>query len=646
MQDKTMRRLRRLSACPVLACVLLALPCPALAWTPGTEGSILYANAAGAGSDPIGFHIWSIQPDGLGNSQLTHGRADIDPSWAPSGREFVFSSLESFDGGVGYRLRVAQRDGSDPRAVTSPPVDATEHTWGDVLAAWSPDGSRIAFVRTQGDPGISDHPGDPVQRVDNIWVMNANGSHPRQITNFSYGHIYGLAWSPDSRQLAFEAAEGRSNLTLPQLMVMDASPSAPSIVRTSGHLGAGLDWSPAGILVTSTSGVLVLSGDSSGTVLARTGRYFWLTPAWAPDATRLSTNSRFAFTFEGEALELASFDGGPVSLLVSSHPGFLLVNTPAWGPALPRRNPEDLGGFVVERRPTLGTPTIPVRIHCPNTAAPPGCLDILTVSFHHRLLASVRTRLQPGSSRTLSVHLGTRGRQALRAGRGLAIGLRSQTSGRTTIVRQITRVAQPATLGISCPAPRAEEGSNLTVSGSLRARLASVANRRLGLMVVGPDGLPQTLTAPTNGNGRYSISFRPQLPGRWVIQTVWDGDVKHAATPSDTCITIVTAKAPPPPVSTTLSLSCPGKGTVKSPLAVSGSLLPGFAGARITLYYTHQRQSGTESFSHQVATDATGAYTDSIVPDDPGQWYVQAAYPGDAQHDSSKSTPCSTNVEP
>jgi TolB protein len=53
------------------------------------------------------------------------------------------------------------------------------------LPDWSPDGSKIA------PPGFG-----------RIFVMNADGSNPTQLT-FGPGDDFGAAWSPDGSQIAF-----------------------------------------------------------------------------------------------------------------------------------------------------------------------------------------------------------------------------------------------------------------------------------------------------------------------------------------------------------------------------------------------------------------------------------------------------------
>ncbi|MBL7942417.1 MAG: PD40 domain-containing protein [Flavobacteriales bacterium] len=64
----------------------------------------------------------------------------------------------------------------------------------NTLAAWSPDGETIAVVRR--DLSIA--------RGDQIWVMNADGSNARPLTNDADVLHGSLNWSPDGRYLLYE----------------------------------------------------------------------------------------------------------------------------------------------------------------------------------------------------------------------------------------------------------------------------------------------------------------------------------------------------------------------------------------------------------------------------------------------------------
>ena len=77
-------------------------------------------------------------------------------------------------------------DGGNKTRLTHTP-DAQE-TW----PAWSPDGTRIAFTSN-----ISDE-------FQDIWVMDANGSNPVQLTSNEAFDAY-PEWSPDGSLIAFSS---------------------------------------------------------------------------------------------------------------------------------------------------------------------------------------------------------------------------------------------------------------------------------------------------------------------------------------------------------------------------------------------------------------------------------------------------------
>ncbi len=66
----------------------------------------------------------------------------------------------------------------------------------DRLPSWSPDGRLVAFV--------SDQSGE-----EQVHVVKQDGGKPEQLTEGVYGRLYRLAWSPDSKQIAFSDKEGK-----------------------------------------------------------------------------------------------------------------------------------------------------------------------------------------------------------------------------------------------------------------------------------------------------------------------------------------------------------------------------------------------------------------------------------------------------
>lgn len=80
-------------------------------------------------------------------------------------------------------------DGSNPRQLTFGPGDKTQ-------PRWSPDGARLLYVA----PGGTDSSGNALGF--DIWVINLDGSGPADLTN-SPGDESDPSWSPDGSRIAF-----------------------------------------------------------------------------------------------------------------------------------------------------------------------------------------------------------------------------------------------------------------------------------------------------------------------------------------------------------------------------------------------------------------------------------------------------------
>ena len=110
----------------------------------------------------------------------------------------------------------------------------TRGAYDEELPAWSPDGSRIAFVSKRGPD---------LDRDDNydLFVIDARaGSAPRQVTTFpgednSPGSESPLAWSPDGKSIAYlQGGDPKySAYNLFRLAVVPAAGGAPRVLTES-----------------------------------------------------------------------------------------------------------------------------------------------------------------------------------------------------------------------------------------------------------------------------------------------------------------------------------------------------------------------------------------------------------------------------
>ncbi|MGA5266070.1 amidohydrolase family protein [Streptomyces lydicamycinicus] len=102
-----------------------------------------------------GFHLWMLNADGSGLQQLTDGPwDDRGPAWSPDGTRIAFASERGGDAVTGspYRIWVLEVTSRRLTRVTGLPGQVGPHqdgAWEDFDPCWSPDGSRIVFVRGQ-----------------------------------------------------------------------------------------------------------------------------------------------------------------------------------------------------------------------------------------------------------------------------------------------------------------------------------------------------------------------------------------------------------------------------------------------------------------------------------------------------------------
>jgi Tol biopolymer transport system component len=137
---------------------------------------------------------WVMTADGSGAHAVVEGEEDQQlPALSPDGHRIVFTSARNFGPTFAvFELYVMDMDGNNVQRLTSSP----DSTYGyNAYAAWSPDGSQIAFIRSVNGS------------VPHLWVMNSDGTGMRQLLNGDLAD-FGVAWSPDGKQLAVSRDAG------------------------------------------------------------------------------------------------------------------------------------------------------------------------------------------------------------------------------------------------------------------------------------------------------------------------------------------------------------------------------------------------------------------------------------------------------
>jgi Tol biopolymer transport system component len=158
------------------------------------------------------------------------------PSWSPDGRRIVFSGSPT--PGDPDRIWVVDADGGEPQALT------TQGTYGTGEPSWSPNGKLIAFISDQNGNPDSDNPPD---WNEDVYVMNADGSDPRQVTSQPGNDHWPPAWSPESSHLLYtsDGPDLSPDLYLVPIQDPSALPAAGvNMTANSDYEGTAAWWAP------------------------------------------------------------------------------------------------------------------------------------------------------------------------------------------------------------------------------------------------------------------------------------------------------------------------------------------------------------------------------------------------------------------
>jgi Tol biopolymer transport system component len=167
-----------------------------------------------------------------------------------------------------------------------------------------------------------------------VWVMNADGSGQRRLTNGGVpgcGGEWGHAWSPNGREIAFV---NWSPSTPTTIYVMNADGSGQRELTRDNASENSPSWSPDGRLIAFVGsgggnlGIYVTNADGKGQqrLLARDVRGNFAPPAWSPDGGRIA----FVARRDGNVdLYVVNTDGSGQRRLTSSAGR---DSKPAWSP--------------------------------------------------------------------------------------------------------------------------------------------------------------------------------------------------------------------------------------------------------------------------------------------------------------------------
>jgi TolB protein len=267
-------------------------PTPTVAPLPPLSGSgggrIAFSSRRGEGD----YEVYAMNADGTDQRQLTRDAYESEESvWSPDGSRIVFV-LDSYRGSSD--LYVINADGSNKQRLTK------EGNAGH--AAWSPDGTHVAFSRyvTGGGP----------VRGSTLYLMavpdgtGAVGRGEQRLTQTGTARVSSPSWSPDGTHIVCVVSVGPDLGGESTLYVLDVQAALQSggasladmraLPQASQNINDRPAWSPTGALIAFSAAVgshrdiYIINADGTDLrQLTQTPDLDEHAPAWSPDGAQI-----------------------------------------------------------------------------------------------------------------------------------------------------------------------------------------------------------------------------------------------------------------------------------------------------------------------------------------------------------------------
>jgi tricorn protease-like protein len=293
---------------PKLALISLMVLLFTVSVSPMSEGLNNYGKIAFASTRDKTGEIYVMTGDGENQMRITNDPVwNSSPSWSPDGTRIAFGRGDGEE--EDWEIYIMNADGTNLKQLTN-------NAFWDNFPSWSPEGTKIAFCSKR-------------EGGKEIYIMNTDGKNQISLTNSSRSDSC-PAWSPDGTRIAFDSCrdenweiyimntDGKNQINLTNNPAQDTSPA----------------WSPDGTKIAfnsdrddGNSDIYVMNIDGTNVLRLTDDTAYDLDPAWSPDGKKIAFFSDRSI-FSWDEIYVMDADGSNVKRL--THTFYCFNIDPAW----------------------------------------------------------------------------------------------------------------------------------------------------------------------------------------------------------------------------------------------------------------------------------------------------------------------------